>query len=94
MDKTWTDDQCAQLTCEKCKLNDGKMMMPAGGLEECKKVCNGKMECYAFEYSDEGDCCVFREMCDPKEPTLSDATHHGGTYKDYIGYVKGMIKMI
>ena len=71
------------------------MMMPAGGLEECKKVCDGIMVCYAFEYSVEGDCCVFRRrMCAPKEPTLSNATHHGGNFKDYKGYVKGMIEMI
>jgi len=86
--KTWSKSQCRLLSCEKCNLNDGTMMMPAGGLEECKKVCDGKMECYAFEYSVEGDCCVFRRMCTPKEPTLSDATHHGGNYKDYKGYVK------
>ena len=71
-------------------------MMPAGGLEECKKVCDGKMECYAFEYSVEGDCCVFRMRCSPKEPTLRNdqSSHHGGKYKDYKGYVKGMIDMI
>jgi len=85
--KTWNDTQCKQLA-------DEPMKMPAGGLEECKKICNGNTECYAFEYSVKGDCCVFREMCDPKEPTLTNATHHEGNYYDYKGYVKGMIEMI
>ena len=85
--KTWNDTQCKQLA-------DEPMKMPAGGLEECKKTCNGNTECYAFEYSVKGDCCVFREMCDPKEPTVTNATHHGDMYKDYKGYVKGMMVMI
>ena len=68
--------------------------MPAGGLETCKKTCDGNMQCYAFEYSVKGDCCVFRGMCDPKEPTVTNATHHGDMYKDYKGYVKGMMVMI
>ena len=83
-DKTWNDTQCKQLA-------DEPMKMPAGGLEECKKTCDGNTECYAFEYSVKGDCCVFREMCDPKEPTLTEATHHAGQFKDYKGYVKGIM---
>jgi len=79
--KTWNDTQCKQLA-------DEPMKMPAGGLEECKKTCDGNTECYAFEYSVKGDCCVFREMCDPKEPTVTNATHHGDQYTDYKGYVK------
>ena len=86
-DKTWNDTQCKQLA-------DEPMMMPAGGLEKCKETCDDNTECYAFEYSVEGDCCVFREMCDPKEPTLTEATHHGGQYKDYKGYVKGKMELI
>ena len=88
--KTWYNT-----TNSQCKfVSHNYSIMPANGLNNCKKKCNENNECTAIEYAHANDCCKLLACPQPvPEPTVTQAPHHGGTFT-YKGYKKGTKNLI